>query len=61
VDLSLRARPQPRAAARSSKDPAMLGPNPNTKLRNWLVLIVLAALAAFMYLAVVVKIANHAL
>jgi len=39
----------------------MPGPNPNTKLRNWLVLIVLAALAAFMYFAVVVKIANHGL
>ena len=37
----------------------MPGPNPNTKLRNWLVLIVLAGFAAFMYVAVMVKIAGH--
>jgi hypothetical protein len=37
----------------------MPGPNPNAKLRNWLVFIVLAALAAFMYVAVVLKIAGH--
>lgn len=37
----------------------MPGPNPNTKLRNWLVLIVLAALAAFMYVAFMVKMAGH--
>jgi hypothetical protein len=55
----LRARPPFSAAARFSKDPVMPGSNPNTKLRNWLVLIVLAALAAFMYVAVVVKIAGH--
>ena len=37
----------------------MPGPNPNTKLRNWLVLIVLAGFAVFMYVAVVVKITGH--
>jgi hypothetical protein len=37
----------------------MPGQSPNPKLRNWLVLIVLAALAAFMYVAVVVKISGH--
>jgi hypothetical protein len=37
----------------------MPGPNANQKLRNWLALIVLAALAALMYVAVVVKIAGH--
>jgi hypothetical protein len=55
----LRARLPRRADARFLKDPAMPGQSPNTKLRNWLVLIVLAAFAAFMYVAVVVKIAGH--
>jgi hypothetical protein len=39
----------------------MPDPNRNMKRRNWLVLVVLAALAAFLYVIVVVKIANHAL
>jgi hypothetical protein len=34
-------------------------PAPNTKLRNWLVLIVLAGFAAFMYVAFMVKMAGH--
>jgi hypothetical protein len=33
--------------------------NPNLKRRNWLVLVVLAALAAFMYAIVVIKIAGY--
>jgi hypothetical protein len=37
----------------------MPGPTPNTKLRNWLVLIVLAALAAFIYVAFIVKMGGH--
>jgi hypothetical protein len=37
----------------------MPGLNPNTKLRNWLVLIVLAALAAFVYVAVVLRFMGH--
>ena len=34
-------------------------PAPNTKLRNWLVLIVLAGFAAFMYVAFIAKMAGH--
>ena len=33
--------------------------NPNPKRRNWLVLVVLAALAALLYVAVMVKIAGY--
>jgi hypothetical protein len=32
---------------------------PNPRRRNWLVLVVLAALAALLYVAVVVKIAGY--
>jgi hypothetical protein len=31
----------------------------NRKLRNWLVLILLAAFAAFLYVSVMVKFASH--
>lgn len=51
----MRARP-PRAAL---KDPVMPAPTPNTKLRNWLVLIVLAGFAGFIYVAFIVKMAGH--
>jgi hypothetical protein len=34
-------------------------PAPNTKLRNWLVLIVLAGFAAVMYVAFIAKMAGH--
>jgi hypothetical protein len=33
--------------------------DPNRKLRNWLVLVLLAALAAFLYVSVMVKFASH--
>ncbi|HEY1452070.1 MAG TPA: hypothetical protein VGF57_01285 [Roseiarcus sp.] len=33
--------------------------NPNRRLRNWIVLVLLVALAAFLYVSVVLKIANH--
>jgi hypothetical protein len=33
--------------------------NPNRRLRNWIVLILLAGLAAFLYVSVIMKIANH--
>jgi hypothetical protein len=33
--------------------------NPNQRRRNLIVLVVLAALAAFLYVSVVLKIANH--
>jgi hypothetical protein len=33
--------------------------DPNRKLRNWLVFIVLAALAALLYVAVVLKFAGY--
>jgi hypothetical protein len=55
----LRARPPPGAAARFLKDPAMPGQSQNTKLRNWLVLIVLAAIAAFIYVAFIAKMAGY--
>ncbi len=33
--------------------------NPNQRRRNLIVLVLLAALAAFLYVSVVLKIANH--
>jgi len=37
----------------------MPNPDQNSKLRNWLLLIVLAGFAALMYVSVVVKITKH--
>jgi hypothetical protein len=37
----------------------MPGPNPNPKLRNWLVLIVLTGFAAFIYVAFIAKMTGH--
>jgi hypothetical protein len=34
-------------------------PAPNTKLRNWLVLIVLAGFAAFVYVAFIARMAGY--
>jgi hypothetical protein len=47
------------AASRPNNDPQMPDLSPNRKRRNWLVLVVLAALAALLYVAVVVKIACY--
>jgi hypothetical protein len=37
----------------------MASVNPNRRLRNWIVLILLAALAACLYVSVILKISNH--
>jgi hypothetical protein len=33
--------------------------NPNRRLRNWIVLILLAGVAAFLYVSVIMKISHH--
>ena len=33
--------------------------NPNRRRRNWIVLVLLVALAAFLYVSVMLKIAKH--
>jgi hypothetical protein len=37
----------------------MPSPDPNVKRRNWIVLVVLVAVAAAMYFSVMMKMANH--
>jgi len=43
----------------SNKDYVMPDLKPNLKRRNWLLLVLLAALAAFLYVSVVVKIMDQ--
>jgi hypothetical protein len=40
-------------------DRKMPNPDPNVKRRNWIVLVVLVAAAAAMYVSVMMKMANH--
>ncbi len=43
----------------SNKDTVMPDLKPNLKRRNWLLLVLLAALALFLYVSVVIKIMNQ--
>ncbi len=43
----------------SNKDTVMPDLKPNLKRRNWLLLVLLVALAAFLYVSVVIKIMNQ--
>jgi hypothetical protein len=58
--LSARLTADPRGLKRfSNKDDFMPDLDENRKRRNWLVLVVLGALAALLYVAVVLKFAGY--